>query len=81
MIPLKKSEEPECVFDGFHSGLIPQNIMDMRKSSYTNKFFFAMTFEDHEHVECVDAETAKLMCPKLVCEYYESIINGKGIYN
>ena len=81
MISLKESEEQQYVFDGFSSGLVLDKIMDMRKSSDTNKFYFAVTWEDHEHVECLDAETAKLKCPKLVCEYYESIIDGKGKYN
>jgi len=82
MFSLKESEEQEYVFNGLNSELIPDKIMDMRKSYDTNKFFFAMTFEDHEHVECVDSdETAKVKCPELVCEYYESIIKEKGKYN
>jgi len=61
--------KPYYVFNGFHAGLLPKKIINMKQ--YGGKNYFLVKWRLSEEPTYLEAEIAIEKCPLLVCLFFE----------
>lgn len=72
----KPVNKPYYVFNGFHAGLKPKEIIQLKR--YNGRDYFLVKWGRTEDPTYLEAEVAKKKCPLLVCLFFQNHTYFKG---